>query len=115
MSETPCVLFVPGAAAWGPFNALRAMAEVLRERSQRAVFAIEESLRGVALELAIDEDASRDRILALTGASTEDVDLTLGLIAEKEFKRHQHPPGLRISRRAFGRDRRMPITNLYTG
>jgi NAD+ synthase (glutamine-hydrolysing) len=65
------------------------------------------------LELAIEQEAGRDRILAETGATADDVDLTLGLIAAKEFKRHQLPPPLRISRRAFGRDRRMPITNRY--
>ncbi|MER5794205.1 NAD+ synthase [Streptomyces sp. NPDC001980] len=67
------------------------------------------------LELAVEENASREQILARTGARAEDVDLTLRLVAEKEFKRHQTPPGLRISPRAFGRDRRMPITNGYPG
>ncbi|TDV48652.1 NAD+ synthase [Actinophytocola oryzae] len=65
------------------------------------------------LELAIEEEAGRERILAETGACVDDVDLVLGLIAAKEFKRHQLPPPLRVSRRAFGRDRRMPITNRY--
>ena len=32
-----------------------------------------------------------------------------------EFKRRQNPVGARVSRRAFGRDRRMPITNRYRG
>ncbi|MFK0285892.1 NAD+ synthase [Streptomyces sp. NPDC090499] len=67
------------------------------------------------LELAVEENASREQILARTGARAEDVDLTLRLVAEKEFKRHQTPPGLRVSPRAFGRDRRMPITNGYPG
>ena len=32
-----------------------------------------------------------------------------------EFKRRQNPPGARVTRKAFGRDRRMPITNRYRG
>ena len=32
-----------------------------------------------------------------------------------EYKRRQNPPGIRITAKAFGRDRRMPITNRYRG
>jgi NAD+ synthase (glutamine-hydrolysing) len=34
-----------------------------------------------------------------------------GLVDRNEYKRRQAPPGVRISRRAFGRDRRYPITS----
>ena len=37
------------------------------------------------------------------------------LVDIAEFKRRQNPPGPRVSRKAFGRDRRMPITNRYRG
>ncbi len=37
------------------------------------------------------------------------------LVDIAEFKRQQTPPGTRITKRAFGKDRRMPITNLYRG
>ncbi|TDV48650.1 nucleotide disphospho-sugar-binding domain-containing protein [Actinophytocola oryzae] len=48
MCAQPRVLFVPGAAAWGPYNALRAMAEVIRARNLQCVFAVDESFLGVA-------------------------------------------------------------------
>jgi NAD+ synthase (glutamine-hydrolysing) len=37
----------------------------------------------------------------------------IGLVDGNEYKRRQAPPGIRITPRAFGRDRRMPITNRY--
>ena len=37
------------------------------------------------------------------------------LLDRAEYKRRQAPPGVKITRRAFGRDRRYPITNGYTG
>jgi NAD+ synthase (glutamine-hydrolysing) len=39
----------------------------------------------------------------------------LGLVDQAEYKRRQMPPGVRISAKAFGKDRRMPITNHYRG
>jgi NAD+ synthase (glutamine-hydrolysing) len=35
------------------------------------------------------------------------------LVDRSEYKRRQMPPGVRISKKAFGRDRRMPITNAF--
>jgi NAD+ synthase (glutamine-hydrolysing) len=37
----------------------------------------------------------------------------VGLVDRAEYKRRQSPPGVRVSRKAFGKDRRMPITNAY--
>jgi NAD+ synthase (glutamine-hydrolysing) len=37
----------------------------------------------------------------------------IGLVDRSEYKRRQAPPGIRISTRAFGRDRRLPITNRF--
>ncbi len=37
------------------------------------------------------------------------------LVDIAEYKRRQNPPGIRISAKAFGRDRRVPITNRYRG
>ncbi|MGW1726767.1 glycosyltransferase [Streptomyces sp. NPDC002306] len=56
MPERARVLLVPGAAAWGPYNALRAMAEVIRDRGQRPVFAMDRSFRGVAAGHGFDEE-----------------------------------------------------------
>lgn len=47
------------------------------------------------------------------GLPPEVVAQVTGLIDRAEYKRRQSPPGVRVSRRAFGKDRRVPITNLY--
>lgn len=46
-------------------------------------------------------------------ASKEEIDRVVGLIQRSEYKRRQAAPGVRISLRAFGRDRRYPITSGY--
>jgi NAD+ synthase (glutamine-hydrolysing) len=43
------------------------------------------------------------------------VDRVLALVDRAEYKRRQAPPGIKITPRAFGRDRRMPITNRFRG
>jgi hypothetical protein len=37
------------------------------------------------------------------------------LVDKSEYKRRQAPPGIKITQRAFGRDRRLPLTNTYRG
>ncbi len=37
----------------------------------------------------------------------------IGLVDRSEYKRRQAPPGIKITPRNFGRDRRMPIANRY--
>ena len=66
------------------------------------------------LEAYIEEDASRGQ-LALTGLPDEAVERVFALVDRAEYKRRQAPPGIKITPRAFGRDRRMPITNAYRG
>ena len=56
--------------------------------------------------------ADRDQ-LALAGLPEEAVERVLSLVDRAEYKRRQAPPGIKITPRAFGRDRRMPITNAY--
>jgi len=41
------------------------------------------------------------------------VDKTLRLVDLAEYKRRQYPPGTKITSKAFGRDRRLPITNAW--
>ena len=53
--------------------------------------------------------------LIARGFEPEDVDRIVRLIDLAEYKRRQNPPGVRITTKAFGRDRRMPITNRYGG
>jgi NAD+ synthase (glutamine-hydrolysing) len=64
------------------------------------------------LEAFIEEDCSVDEIVA-RGFDRETVLRVLGMVRRNEYKRRQAPPGVRISRRAFGRDWRYPITNGY--
>jgi NAD+ synthase (glutamine-hydrolysing) len=58
----------------------------------------------------VDEDAGFDRLLA-DGFDKELVSRIVGLTDAAEWKRRQYPPGPKISLKAFGRDRRLPITN----
>jgi len=51
--------------------------------------------------------------LVRQGQTPEDVERTIRLVDAAEHKRRQAPPGIRISIKAFGRDRRLPITNGY--
>ena len=60
----------------------------------------------------IDQEQSRDEIVT-AGFAPETVELLLGLVRISEWKRHQAAPGPKVSRRAFGRERRYPITNGY--
>jgi NAD+ synthase (glutamine-hydrolysing) len=66
------------------------------------------------LEAYVEADADREQLVA-RGASTEAVDRAIALVDLAEYKRRQAPPGIKITSRAFGRDRRMPITNRYRG
>ena len=61
------------------------------------------------IEHYVERDASRDDMIA-AGFSPEDVQRVVRLIDLNEYKRRQAPVGVRISPRAFGRDRRYPIT-----
>lgn len=66
------------------------------------------------LALYIEQDASADDIIA-RGYPREAVHRALSLVDHNEYKRRQSPPGIRITPRAFGRDRRYPISSGYRG
>ncbi|MDX6697443.1 MAG: hypothetical protein QOE65_840 [Solirubrobacteraceae bacterium] len=66
------------------------------------------------LEQYVELDAGREQLIA-QGYAEADVDRIVALVDRAEYKRRQAPPGIKISTRAFGRDRRMPITNRYRG
>ena len=65
------------------------------------------------LEAYVEEDRSPEDI-AGAGFDPALVDRIVAMVDGAEYKRRQAPPGVRISVRAFGRDRRLPITNRYT-
>lgn len=60
----------------------------------------------------VDQEQSRDEIIA-AGFDAATVDRVLRLVRISEWKRHQSAPGPKVSRRAFGRERRYPISNGY--
>lgn len=66
------------------------------------------------LRLYVDSDAGREEIVA-AGYDSELVDSVLRLIKTAEHKRRQAPPGPKVSTKAFGRDRRLPIANRFVG
>jgi NAD+ synthase (glutamine-hydrolysing) len=66
------------------------------------------------LELYIEKDLSAESI-ASKGFPLETVRWVLARVDAAEYKRRQSPPGIKITPRAFGRDRRMPITNRFRG
>ena len=64
------------------------------------------------LELYVEGDATAEELIA-RGHDPALVLRITRLVDLSEYKRRQMPPGVRISKKAFGRDRRMPITNAF--
>jgi NAD+ synthase (glutamine-hydrolysing) len=62
----------------------------------------------------VEEDKSVEQIMAM-GIDEEVVKRAARLVDISEYKRRQAPPGIKITPRAFGRDRRLPITNRFKG
>lgn len=66
------------------------------------------------LELYVEVDRTATEIIAL-GHEAELVRRITSLVDMNEYKRRQGPPGVRVTLKAFGKDRRLPITNAYRG
>jgi NAD+ synthase (glutamine-hydrolysing) len=64
------------------------------------------------LKAYIEQDMSFEEILAL-GCEEDCARKVISMVDRSEYKRRQAPPGIKITPRAFGRDRRFPITNKY--
>ena len=64
------------------------------------------------LEAYVEEDLDPERLERM-GLPADAIERAIGLVDRAEYKRRQAPPGIKITPRAFGRDRRMPITNAY--
>jgi NAD+ synthase (glutamine-hydrolysing) len=64
------------------------------------------------LRLYVEEDRSLSEISEL-GYDRELVRRVVGMVDRAEYKRRQSPPGIKITPRAFGKDRRLPITNRW--
>jgi len=66
------------------------------------------------LRAYVEEDRSVDEIVA-SGADRATVERVVRMVDAAEYKRRQGPLGIRVSPKAFGKDRRMPVTNRYRG
>ncbi len=65
------------------------------------------------LELYIEHDRTAAEIVEVLGADPDEIRRITRLVDIAEYKRRQCPPGVRVTRKAFGKDRRLPITNHY--
>ncbi len=65
------------------------------------------------VEAYVEDDRSPDEIIAARGLDAALVDHVVAMIDRAEYKRRQAAPGIKITPKAFGRDRRLPITNGY--
>ena len=70
-------------------------------------------LLDTVLEAYVELDRSREELLEEFDA--EVVERVVGLVDRAEYKRRQAPPGVKLRPKAFGRDRRTPITNRWRG
>jgi NAD+ synthase (glutamine-hydrolysing) len=66
------------------------------------------------LEAYVERDEGREEIIA-AGLPADTVDEVIRLVDRSEYKRRQAAPGIRITPKAFGKDRRLPITNRFGG
>jgi NAD+ synthase (glutamine-hydrolysing) len=66
------------------------------------------------LEAYVERDQGREEMIA-AGMPAETVDEVIRLVDRSEYKRRQAAPGIRITPKAFGKDRRLPITNRFGG
>jgi len=66
------------------------------------------------IEAYVEDDKSADEIVAM-GHDRALVERVIQMVNRNEYKRRQSPPGVKITHRAFGRDRRLPIANRYRG
>ena len=65
------------------------------------------------IEAYVEDDRSPEDIIAARGLDPKLVDRIVEMIDHAEYKRRQAAPGIKITPKAFGRDRRLPITNRY--
>ena len=66
------------------------------------------------LTLYVGQDRTAAEIESM-GYDAELVRRIVRLVDNNEYKRRQLPPGVRVTTKAFGKDRRLPITNAYRG
>jgi NAD+ synthase (glutamine-hydrolysing) len=90
----------------------RAPTAELRENQKDTDSLPEYELLDKILRDFIEENKSAQELVD-TGLPKDIVNRVIKMVESNEYKRRQSPPGVKITPRAFGRDRRMPITNRY--
>ena len=70
------------------------------------------SLLDKVLARYIEEDQGMEELRGI-GLPMKEVKKIVKLVDNSEYKRRQGPPGIKITPKAFGKDRRLPITNCY--
>ena len=65
------------------------------------------------LERYIEKDESIQSLIE-SGLDPDTVAHVIGMVDRNEYKRRQSPPGIKVTHRAFGRDRRFPMTNGFS-
>jgi NAD+ synthase (glutamine-hydrolysing) len=60
----------------------------------------------------VDEDMGHDQLIA-AGFDKDLVKRVIAMVDKAEYKRRQYPPGTKVSKRAFGKDRRLPMTSKW--
>ncbi len=79
-----------------------------------AIFLSGPALAKAQLNLTVgDIEGNTEKIIAAMGFDEETVRRVIGIIDRNEYKRRQAAPGVKITPKAFGRDRRLPITNRF--
>jgi NAD+ synthase (glutamine-hydrolysing) len=91
----------------------RAPSAELREDQRDADSIPAYDLLDPVLEAYVEQDRSREELL--DEFDSEAVERTVALVDRAEYKRRQAPPGVKLRPKAFGRDRRTPITNRWKG
>jgi NAD+ synthase (glutamine-hydrolysing) len=66
------------------------------------------------LRAYVEDDRTFEEILEM-GFDGATIQRVMSLVDKSEYKRRQAPPGIKITQRAFGRDRRLPLTSAYRG
>ena len=64
------------------------------------------------LKQYVDEDHGFDALVAM-GFDSALVRRVISMVDKAEYKRRQYPPGTKVSKRAFGKDRRLPMTSRW--
>jgi len=87
-------------------------AELRAGQTDEAALGVPYNVLDPILKLYVEEDVPPDEIVG-RGFSGDVVAHVVTMVDRNEYKRRQAPPGVKITPKAFGRDRRLPITNWY--